>query len=204
MKEVSSEKIAALRDMILDKAGEDKRKIIGQAYKETEEWLAKESGKLEQEKNNVIQDARRRADDIRRRQIIAAERDKAADMLRLQNRILTEALGRFQDKLVHLRERDDYIDILTGICAEAVFSLKDARTLKLRLSAVDMKFADDITAGLKKLAPEADVIFDSEPAQILGGCWISTADGRRQVNSDWQSITQEIADALAERLLPLL
>ena len=54
------------------------------------------------------------------------------------------------------------------------------------------------------LIPDAEMIFDPEPAPILGGCWISTNDNRRQVNSDWQSLTQEMADTLAERLLPLL
>ena len=52
--------------------------------------------------------------------------------------------------------------------------------------------------------PEAGITFDPETAPILGGCWVSTNDNRRQVNSDWQSLTQEMADTLAERLLPLL
>ena len=45
---------------------------------------------------------------------------------------------------------------------------------------------------------------DADPAPILGGCWVITADGHKQVDMDWQSVTQEHADTLAERLLPLL
>lgn len=204
MKEIPNEKISALRDIILEKADENKRQIVAEAHKEAEGWSRKETEKLEREKNIVLQDARKRSEDIRRRQIIAAERDKASDMLRLQNRVLTEALGRLQDKLVHLREREDYPNILTGICLDAASSLKDAPTLKLRLSAVDANLAGDIIQAIKKSDPEISVVFDPEPAPILGGCWIITEDGRRQVNSDWQSITQEMADTLAERLLPLL
>lgn len=204
MKEISSEKISVLRDIILDKADDNKRGIISEAHRETEEWLRKETDKLEREKNIVLQDARKRSEDIRRRQIIAAERDKASDMLRLQNRVLTEALGRLQDKLVHLRERKDYADILTGMCVDAASSLKDAPILKIRLSAVDMSLAEDIVSEIQRRNPEIKIVFDPEPAPILGGCWIITEDGRRQVNSDWQSITQEMADTLAERLLPLL
>lgn len=204
MKEISSEKISVLRDIILDKADGNKRGIISEAHRETEEWLRKETDKLEREKNIILQDARKRSEDIRRRQIIAAERDKASDMLRLQNRVLTEALGRLQDKLVHLREREDYADILTGMCVDAATSLKDAPMLKMRLSAVDVSLAGEIVHGIQKRDPEINIVFDPEPAPILGGCWITTEDGRRQVNSDWQSITQEMADTLAERLLPLL
>lgn len=204
MKEVSSEKIAALRDIILDKAGENKRDIVSEAHRETEEWLFQETEKLEREKNMILQDARKRAEEIRRRQIIAAERNKATDMLRLQNRILTEALGRLQDRLVHLREREDYLDILTGMCSDAAASLKGAQEMRLSLSAVDAGVAGEVIKRIKEHNSEIEVVFDPEPAPILGGCWITTEDGRRQVNSDWQSITQEMADTLAERLLPLL
>lgn len=204
MKEVSSEKISALRDIILDKADEQKQNIITNARKEAEEWLAKEEDKLARETNLIIQDAQKRAEEIRRRQIMAAERDKATDTLRLQNRILAEALGRLQDKLVHLRDREDYGDVLAGMCADAVFSLKGSSKLKLRLAAVDIPLADAIIQKLKTLDPEIEVDFDPEPAPILGGCWVTTADGHRQINSDWQSMTQEMADTLAERLLPLL
>lgn len=204
MKEVSSEKMAVLRDMILDSAAGDKQKIISGARAEAEEWLLKEAEKLEREKNLIILDARKRAEEIRRRQIMSAERDKAADALRLQNRMLTEALGRFQDKLIHLRDREDYADILAGMCADAAASLAGASRLKLRLAVVDAHLAGDVVSKIKTANPGAEIIFDSEPAPIPGGCWISTEDGKRLINSDWQNITQEMADTLAERLLPLL
>lgn len=204
MREVSSEKMAVLRDMILDSAARDKQKIISDARAEAEEWLLKEAEKLEREKNLIIQDARKRAEEIRRRQIMSAERDKAAEALRLQNRMLTEALGRFQDKLVHLRDREDYADILAGMCADAAASLMGAEKLWLRLAVVDARLAGDVIKKIKNLPRNTEIAFDLEPAPILGGCWIATGDGKRLVNSDWQNITLEMADTLAERLLPLL
>lgn len=204
MKEVSSEKMAVLRDMILDSASRDKQKIISDARAEAEEWLLKETEKLEREKNLIIQDARKRAGEIRRRQIMSAERDKAADALRLQNRMLTEALGRFQDKLIHLRDREDYASILAGMCAEAAASLAGAQKLRLRLAVVDAHLAEDVIGKIKISNPGLEIVFDPEPAPISGGCWIMTEDGKRLINSDWQNITQEMADTLAERLLPLL
>lgn len=204
MKEVSSEKIGTLRDIILDKADSRKKELVAGARQEAEEWMLRETEKLQRETNLILQDARKRAEDIRRRQILSAEREKSTEALRLQNRILSEALGRLQDGLVHLREREDYIDIIAGMCIDAKNSLREAKGLKLRLSAVDMGLADSVISKVLKLMPDAEMTFDPETAPILGGCWISTNDGRRQVNSDWQSLTQEMADTLAERLLPLL
>lgn len=204
MKEVTSEKLAVLRDMILDSAAQKKQKIISDARIEAEEWVFKETEKLEREKELIIQDARKRTEEIRRRQIISAERDNTADTLRLQNRMMTEALGRFQDKLVHLRDREDYPDILAGMCAAAAAALKDTQVLRLRLAVVDTHLAESIIGRVKASVSDAEIIFDPEPAPILGGCWLSTADGKRQINSDWQNLAQEMSDTLAERLLPLL
>lgn len=204
MKEVTSEKLAVLRDMILDSAAQKKQKIISDARIEAEEWVFKEAEKLEREKDLIIQDARKRTEEIRRRQIISAERDNTADTLRLQNRMMTEALGRFQDKLVHLRDREDYPDILAGMCAAAATALKGTQVLRLRLAVVDTHLAESIIGRVKASISDAEIIFDPEPAPILGGCWLSTADGKRQINSDWQNLAQEMLDTLAERLLPLL
>ncbi len=204
MKEVSSEKIGTLRDIILDRADGEKKNIVASAQREADDWLVKETEKLQRETNLILQDSRKRAEDIRRRQILAAEREKSTETLRLQNRILSDALGRLQDKLVHLRENDNYIDILTGMCLEATASLKGVDSLKFRLSAIDTALAEKLSENMRSAAPKVEFIFDPEPAPILGGCWVSTTDNRRQVNLDWQSLTQEMADTLAERLLPLL
>ncbi len=204
MKEVSSEKIGTLRDIILDRADIQKKKLTAEARTEAEEWLLRETDKLQRETNLILQDAKKRAEDIRRRQILSAEREKSTETLRLQNRILSEALGRLQDKLVHIRDREDYVNILAGMCIDAINSLRETKGLKMRLSAVDLDLAEQIITKVQETIPEAEVAFDPEPAPILGGCWISTQDDRRQVNSDWQSLTQEMADNLAERLLPLL
>ena len=204
MKEVSNEKIGNLRDIILDRADSEKKVNAARGQREAEDWLQHETEKLQRETNLILQDARKRAEDIRRRQILAAEREKSTETLRLQNRILSDAMGRLQDKLVHLRERDNYSDIITGMCIDAVDSLGAKVPLKMRLSAVDLGLAVGVIDKVCAVRPALTLTFDPDPAPILGGCWVATADGHRQVNMDWQSLTQEMADSLAERLLPLL
>ena len=74
MKEVSNEKISNLRDIILDRADSEKKINMAQGRREADDWLAHETEKLQRETNLILQDARKRADDIRRRQILSAER----------------------------------------------------------------------------------------------------------------------------------
>lgn len=204
MDEVSNDKINNLRDIILSRADSEKKELLAKSHQEADDWLQSETEKLGRETSLIIQDAHKRAEDIRRRQILAAERDKSTETLRLQNRIISDALEHLQDRLIQLRERADYIDILCGMCIDAASSLKESSRLKFRLSAVDAKLADKMIEKLSALDPKVEFLFDQEPAPILGGCLVLTEDNRRQVNSDWQSLTQESADTLAERLLPLL
>ena len=204
MNEVSTEKVNNLRDIILNRAGDERKSNLARGRKDADAWLDRENEKLQHEVDLVLQDARKRAEDIRRRQILSSERDKSTETLRLQNRILSDAMGRLQDKLVRLRERDDYADILAGMCIEAAEMLGFKTPLKLRLASMDMPLAPKVIEKVREFNSDIVISADPDPAPILGGCLVVTADGHKQVDMDWQSITQEHADTLAERLLPLL
>ncbi|MDR3332719.1 MAG: ATPase [Synergistaceae bacterium] len=204
MNEVTNEKITALQRIILEQASQQREAFATDARKEAEAWLAKELAKLDRETAAVIVDAKSRAEDIHRRQILSAEREKSTEALRLQNRLLNEVLKKFQDGLVRLRERNDYERILAALAIDAARILKGSAPLKLRLAAIDAPMGDRVASAVNAKLPEAAMIFEHDPAQILGGCCVESADGRRQVNSDWQSRTQDAADALADRLLVLL
>ena len=184
MNEVSAEKVNNLRDIILNRAGDERKSNLARGHKDAEAWLARENEKLQHEVDLVLQDARKRAEDIRRRQILSAERDKSTETLRLQNR--------------------DYADILAGMCIEAAEMLGVKTPLKLRLASMDAALAPEVIAKTQAFNGDIVMTADADPAPILGGCWVITADGHKQVDMDWQSVTQEHADTLAERLLPLL
>jgi V/A-type H+-transporting ATPase subunit E len=204
MSEIANEKISALQNIILEHANQKREALATDARKEAEQWLQKEIAKLERETNAVLADARVRAEEIHRRQILAAEKEKSTEALRQQNRLLAEALKKFQDGLVHLRDRPDYPDILAGLAVEAAKSLaREPGALKLRLAALDAPLGDKAAAAAAEKL-RVTIEFDHDPAPIIGGCWVMSADGRRQINADWQSRTQEMADVIAERLLPLL
>jgi V/A-type H+-transporting ATPase subunit E len=205
MNEISNEKISALQNIILEHANQQREALASDARKEAEEWLSKEMTKLERETNSVLEDAKSRAEDIHRRQILSAEREKSTDALRQQNRLLGEALKKFQDGLIHLRERSDYANILVGLALEAALSLHgESGALRLKLTSLDANLGEQIVSAVNEKNPRCGMTFDHDPAPIIGGCWVTNEDGRRQINSDWQSRTQEMADVIADRLLPLL
>lgn len=203
MTDVDTQKLGALRDLILDKAEAEVMKITQKAQREADEWLSQELVKIDQEADLIINDARRRAEEIRRRELLAAEREVSREKLRLQNRLITQAKAVFLDELVALRSREDHWMILLGLLLEAQEALVDLEKGSLRLAAIDSPLGERIVSRSKELRPQIDMRFDSTPAPILGGLWLIDDRGNRQVNSDWQTKVVEMSDTLTERLMTI-
>lgn len=203
MTDVDTQKLGALRDLILDKAEAEVMRITQKAQREADEWLSQELVKIDQEADLIINDARRRAEEIRRRELLAAEREVSREKLRLQNRLITQAKAVFLDELVALRSREDHWMILLGLLLEAQEALVDLEKGSLRLAAIDSPLGERIVSRSKELRPQIDMRFDSTPAPILGGLWLIDDTGNRQVNSDWQTKVVEMSDTLTERLMTI-
>lgn len=203
MTDVDTQKLGALRDLILDKAEAEAMRITQKAQHEADEWLSQELAKIDQEADLIINDARRRAEEIRRRELLAAEREVSREKLRLQNRLITQAKAVFLDELVALRSREDHWMILLGLLLEAQEALVDLKKGSLRLAAIDSPLGERIVSRSKELRPQIDMRFDPTPAPILGGLWLIDDTGNRQVNSDWQTKVVEMSDTLTERLMTI-
>jgi V/A-type H+-transporting ATPase subunit E len=118
--------------------------------------------------------------------------------------LLSEAKRMLLDELISFRERDDYQLILVGLLLEAEEALPGGGPLKFRLSGADAFMGSEVAKGASRLRPQVVVRFDPDPAPIVGGLWLATEDGRRQVSVDWQTKVNELADVLASRIMPLL
>jgi V/A-type H+-transporting ATPase subunit E len=204
MSEVRNDKLNGLRELLLLQAEQEKMGILEKAKKEAESLAAQEADRIAREEELILKDAEDRAEATRRRQVMAAEREKAAEGLRLQSRLLSEAVSMLEDRFGRLREREDYARILAGLVAEAESVLPGSEGLRVRLAGSDAAIGNDVAKTAMVLLPGLDVAFDPDPAPILGGAWVSTADGRRFVAADWRNRARETAGELAERLLPML
>lgn len=201
---IQDEKLEALRELILDQGEARRQEIIKRAREELEAWLKEQHERLSREEELILEDARRRGEDVRLRQVINAEREDSLETLRLQNLLISQAIGMLRDELVKLREREDYPSILAGLALEGLDALGRQGAYRLRLSATDQDLGDRVVWLVKGQHPEVDLVFDPEPAPIVGGVWISSEDGRKEVRLDWQARAKEMADLVAERLLQLL
>ena len=204
MSEVRNDKLTGLRELLLLQAEQEKMGILEKAKREAGSLAAQETDRIAREEELILRDAADRAEATRRRQVMAAEREKSAEGLRLQSRLLSEAVSMLEDRLGRLREREDYVRILAGLVVEADSVLPDSGGLRVRLAGSDAAIGRAVAKTSAELRPGLDVEFDPDPAPIMGGAWISTADGRRFVAADWRNRAHEAAGELAERLLPML
>ena len=204
MTEAYAEKLNDLRSHILDKARLEGQILLEGAAREVTTWRKEETGRLDWEIEILLREARSRAEELRRRQVAASEREKARERLRAQNKLLQQASHLLQEALTALRTRRDYGDILRGVALEALEQIRDVPEVRLRLAAADAPLGPDLARSLSTLDAHVTVTFDAEPAPMAGGVWLSSSDGRRQATADWQQKAQELSGSLAERLLALL
>lgn len=197
-------KISSLQNLILEKANSEKERLVSEARSGADAWISGELAALEKDAESVLADARTKAAEIRRRQLMAAERDRATEALRLQSSLLRDAMTKFRDGLVRLRDQDDYVDILVSLAASAAREMMANAPLVLKLAALDASLGEETARRVNESLPDAHMTFDRSPVPILGGCWVESSDGKRQMSSDWQTISQEAADTLANRILEQL
>lgn len=200
MSEISKEKVENLKEIILKRAEEQREEILKNAAEEAEKQLAAEKEKLEQDKNFILDNARRRAEENRRREAMAAERRRSMELLRVQNKMISSALARLREGFAKLAARPDYADILSGMCIEAAEALgAGSAPLKLRLTASEGKHAQAVISAVKAVYPDARIAFDPAPVQY--GCLLQTESGDKQVHIDRDTMTAEAAEELTERIL---
>ncbi len=197
------EKISAatdkLRELIINRANEQKNLLLAKAETEAKEWLSSENEKLGNEIEQLVTEADRQAGETRKHSLQNAERECMGEELRLRNKLLRDATKLLAEKLAQLRTRDDYVQILCGIALEAAETLQGT-AFCFSLSAIDFPYAETLTDMLKTAAPNLTFVFDRVPAAITGGLILCTEDKKRMISSDWQSIARDAADTLAMRL----
>ncbi|WP_029166345.1 V-type ATP synthase subunit E [Aminiphilus circumscriptus] len=203
MTDLQADKLTGLRDHIVERAHMESHALLETVKKDIATWYSREAEKLDTEVDLLLRDARSRAEEIRRRQIAAAERERVRERLRVQNRLLQDAQGMLEEELASLREREDYDSILLGLLKETLEHLGTGGSFRFRLASADGvhgKALEKAVSGIEGVT----VSFDPEPAPISGGIFLVSEDGKVHVLADWHVKAQEMTETLAQRLLPLL
>jgi V/A-type H+-transporting ATPase subunit E len=202
--DMSEERLSALKNLLLTQAAEERNRILETETRETEAWLREEESRLVSMIDSIADDARKRAAEIRQRQVSTAEREREHDMLRLRNRLLAQTLEQMQQACSEFRNRPDYGDILFGLGKSALDSLPGSDAIRLRLAATDAALGPELAARLSDPGRGVTISFDPDPAPITGGLWLVAENGKRQSLADWSVVVQEHAELVAKRLMAIL
>lgn len=169
LQDLPEERLSVLKNMLLAQAAEERNAILDAETRETETWLREEESRLVAMIDSIMEDARKRAAEIRHRQVGAAEREREHDMLRLRNHLLAQTLEQLQQACSELRNRPDYDDILAGLGTVALATLPGKGTVLLRLAAQDAGIGPGLASRLSDPEKDVAVVFDPDPAPISGG-----------------------------------
>jgi len=196
-------KLRELCNLVLHRADSEHDKIIDEVRNEINQWTNEQEAMLDAECDSISKDANKRADEIVTRQIANAKSEYNRERMKLQNKYINEARSVFQSKLEALRDRRDYKEILAGLAIEAIEEIPKGQDVLFRLSAADAGLGNEIAAIIREVMP-VNITFAPAPVEFNGGVMISSADGRWNVVSDWGAKAEELADAIAARVLAAL
>lgn len=198
------EKLASLRNLLLNKADDEREAVLESARQEAAAWLEEQNIALDRMVEQIHSEAVRRAEEISRRQISGAETARTKERLRLQNILLDEAVDMLQRELIQVRNTAAYLPILAGLALEGASRLPAGSEVKIQLAQEDRSLGEPLAARLKDFRPDLTFTFDTEAAPILGGVWLSAPDGSWRVPADWREVISGMKDSLAERVLSIL
>jgi vacuolar-type H+-ATPase subunit E/Vma4 len=200
---VEATKLRELCNLVLHRADTQRDKIIDDTMSGIKLWTDEQQAILDAECDAISKEASKRADEIANRQITNAKNESRRERIKLQNKYIDEAFVIFQNKLEALRDRSDYIEILTGLAFEAIEKIPEDQDMLLRLSAADVMYGEELAEIIKKATP-VNITFDHVPGRYKGGVMVSTVDGRWSVTSDWNAKTEESKDAITAHILAAL
>ena len=198
------EKLASLKNLLLQKADDERETLLDGARREAASWLEEQNAGLDRMVEQIHTEAVKRAEDISKRQIAGAETTRTKERLRLQNSLLDEALSMLQKELTALREHPDYLDILTGLALAAAEKLPEGTAARISLAGEDASLGAALMECVSGRRPDLTVEFDPAPSPILGGVRLSAPDGSWRAAADWHEVAAELKDSLAERVLAAL
>lgn len=186
---------------ILENASLQKQAQLDDASAKSDEWLKEETAKLDAELDLIVKQAEKEADEERKLRLHAAKLTESREMLKLQNKLMDEALGRLENRFRSLRQRSDYVRILCGMALEAAEQLNEPK-LSVVLSKDDEKLAEELLALLKKSG--TDTVFSAVYANDASesGITLLSEDGKRRVCFDWKNAAESMTDTLVCHLLP--
>ena len=196
-------KLKELCNMVLHNADAARDKIIDDVTSEITAWTDEQEAALAAECDAISKSADKQAEEITNRQVTIAKNEVRRERIKIQNKYVDEAFVIFQNSLEALRERGDYIEILTGLAFEAILKIPKGQDMLIRLSAVDAGLGEELARIIRE-AVSVNITFDPVPGGFKGGVMILSADGRWSITLDWHAKTEELKDVITTRILAAL
>jgi V/A-type H+-transporting ATPase subunit E len=194
-------KLSELQAMVLRKGDQERERILEEARQEAEKWTVQRAKQLDDRVVGIKADATKRSYEMTSRQVAEAESTRDKERLRLRNELIQKALALLQDALVAFDKRPDYDAILTGVAAETCEKLPKGQKVKIRLRAEDAAHGEPVASALRLRFPDIGVVFDAEPAPIVGGVLLYSEEEKWRVIADWKTKAEEMEDAVAKAVM---
>jgi V/A-type H+-transporting ATPase subunit E len=197
--------IKTLSDQILADARRQAAEISEQAQKQGQARANRAQRDANEEAERVLQGARHRGDRERRQTMAAAELDAKQALLAQKEELIAKAFSGATDELARISN----VELLSALVGEAVTVLGGG-DLVVQVNARDQSIAtqpllDELASRLADtLDTNVRLRLAEAPAPILGGCRLTSSDGRVAFDNSYETRLERVRDALRVEVYNIL
>ncbi|WP_309492438.1 V-type ATP synthase subunit E [Candidatus Hecatella orcuttiae] len=182
---MSSQVLAKIGEEILADAHAEAKKRIEEAEKQARELVQKAEEEGRKVEENAEAETREEAKLIEDRRLSEARREASLKILAEKNRLIGQAFKEAEKKLRGIVKGEAYLKSLRHLTALAASQI-GSESIKVKLNEKDLERSQQVLQKLK-LPSNMKVTFDKKPLKSIGGCVVSTPDGRVVIDETFET-----------------
>ncbi len=196
-------KLSSLKEYVKSMAASDADSIVKDAQKRVEEIKESYVVKAENSYNEIIEEAKRHADLLIRREISQTSAKCSKMLMDARNEILRTAIDELREKISGITNNEAYADFLKRTTVEAIKALEEKKVV-VKVRKKDKSTIKKILDILKKEMKDVDIHLSKEDADIIGGVIVETEDGRVIIENTLENKFEEIKERFSSILFSKL
>ncbi len=176
----------------IKKAAEEKAQVIEKEYEE----------KAEKEYTSMLNEARRKAELLKRKEMARARAKSSKMILDAKNDILRNALDEFKKVVYSLVDSEEYENVLENLTREAIDAIGEKDVI-VKVRAKDVEKMKEVAQRISKEAA-VNIEISTGDDDMIGGVIVSTKAGHVVVENTLEDKYEEAKDEFVSALFSIL
>jgi len=196
------EGIGRIKERIIQEAQEKKQQILSKAEKEAEEILESSRQKAEEIRLKAIENAKKAAEDEKRKIISMAELEERKRFLGVKQQLIDQVFDEVKKRLENM-EAQAYRKLLKQMLVKSNINGDEELIIAEKdKSVINAEFLKEVNSELEKLGKKGNLKLSSENRTMIGGFILKSKDF--EINNSFDSFIKIQREDLETQIAKIL